>query len=164
MLKITLLLICFIALTTEEITKKPSKQEKFNSDLETLHKKLNGTKFPEDQTVDRTKCKSNMRKTSEQAKTIHEIYTFAKEFVANDSISKRSTDAVGYTINSTYCPFQNQKIVCNSSNIYRNYDGTCNNLVNPLIGTQNTPYIRLLSPSLIMSLYLSLLVIKLCLH
>ena len=148
MFKIALLIVCFIALTTElQTTKKPSKQEKFDSALDTLYKKLNGNKLPKNQTVDRSKCKSNMRRTNEQAKTIHEIYTFAKEFAANESIVKRATDVVGYTINSTYCPFKNQKIVCNSSSIYRTYDGTCNNLVNPLIGAQNTPYIRLLSPA-----------------
>lgn len=31
-------------------------------------------------------------------------------------------------------------------NRYRSYDGTCNNLRNPILGTPNTPYNRLLPP------------------
>lgn len=30
---------------------------------------------------------------------------------------------------------------------YRSFDGSCNNLVNPVWGTPNTPYNRLLSPN-----------------
>lgn len=29
---------------------------------------------------------------------------------------------------------------------YRSYDGTCNNLRNPVLGTPNSPYTRLLGP------------------
>jgi len=52
-----------------------------------------------------------------------------------------------FTINSTYCSFQNQFIVCNSSYIYRSYDGTCNNLKYPILGAANTPYSRFLPPA-----------------
>ncbi len=30
---------------------------------------------------------------------------------------------------------------------YRTYDGTCNNLENPVVGSVNTPYIRILPPA-----------------
>jgi hypothetical protein len=44
------------------------------------------------------------------------------------------------------CPFQ-VTITCNSTAKYRSHDGTCNNLQNPLLGSINTLYTRILSPT-----------------
>ena len=44
-----------------------------------------------------------------------------------------------------FCPF-NPNLVCDPSNKYQSFDGTCNNLNNPLYGAANTPYKRVASP------------------
>ncbi len=80
-----------------------------------------------------------------QGRILHDIYQFATEYATTSTRSKRSL--TGYTLESAYCPYQNQTITCSSSNKYRSYDGTCNNLNNPLIGSINTPYTRFLPAS-----------------
>lgn len=142
MFKILFFTTFLVALSIQQ----KGRQSKFDADLGTFIKKINGTKFPRNETVDRTKCKSNMRKTNEFAKQLHDIFSFANSYSDNETVSKRDT-LVGYTINSTYCPYQNQNIVCNKSSKYRTYDGTCNNMRTPLVGALNTPYLRLLPPA-----------------
>ena len=44
-----------------------------------------------------------------------------------------------------FCPF-NPKLACDATNKYQSFDGTCNNLKNPLYGAANTPFKRLMSP------------------
>ena len=46
---------------------------------------------------------------------------------------------------SLFCPF-NPSLTCNTSSKYQTFDGTCNNLNNPLYGAMNTPYKRFLTP------------------
>jgi hypothetical protein len=43
-----------------------------------------------------------------------------------------------------FCPF-NPNLICNASSKYRSFDGTCNNLRNPLYGAANTPYKRFIA-------------------
>lgn len=43
-----------------------------------------------------------------------------------------------------FCPFQSN-MDCDASNKYRNVDGSCNNLNNPLLGKSNTPFKRYLN-------------------
>lgn len=63
-----------------------------------------------------------------------------------DGISKRAATntIVGNTANSTFCPYVS--ITCNTTYNYRSYDGSCNNLANPLYGSSNIPYQRFLAP------------------
>ena len=44
------------------------------------------------------------------------------------------------------CPFASNTIVCDPTNKFRSFDGTCNNLNFPLYGSVNTPYQRFLQP------------------
>ena len=137
-------MVLLLAVLTQQ--QSNNKQSKFNDALGSFMKKINGTKFPKNKTIDKSKCPSNMRKTTEFAKQIHDIFTFVSEYSDDQTISKRALSA-DLTISSTYCPYQNQKISCSSSTKYRSYDGTCNNLNNPFLGASNTPYTRLLSPA-----------------
>jgi len=45
-----------------------------------------------------------------------------------------------------FCPF-NPNLVCDVTSKYRTFDGTCNNLNNPLYGAANTPYKRMMGPA-----------------
>ena len=45
------------------------------------------------------------------------------------------------------CPFSNQNSNCNPLLTVRSFDGTCNNLQQPLLGSTQTPHKRLLSPA-----------------
>ena len=142
MIKLKLLFtFCVWCMVTVKAT-----QTNFDAELANFYQKtVNETKF-KNSSIDRSKSKSNMRRSSEFAKTVHEIFTFVQGYNSN-STSRRRRQVVGYTINSTYCPYKNIKITCNSTYKYRSYDGTCNNLVNPLIGAANVPYVRLLPPA-----------------
>jgi len=58
---------------------------------------------------------------------------------------KRSLEKQRYAQNAS-CPFASNSIVCDPTNKYRSFDGTCNNLNFPLYGSVNTPYQRFLQP------------------
>jgi len=139
MIKLTIFLIVWISFSVN------ANRDHFDEVLGDFYvKTINETKFKRN-SIDRSHSKSNMRRSSEFAKNVHDIFTFVQNYNANRK--KRSSSLVGYTINSTYCPYENVKVVCNSTYKYRLYDGTCNNLVNPLLGAANVPYIRLLPPA-----------------
>ncbi len=78
-------------------------------------------------------CKRSMRSSSLTSRLLHNLY-------------EQSSNQAARQIASTTCPFQ-VAITCNSTAKYRTYDGTCNNLNNPILGSINTPYIRILSPA-----------------
>lgn len=142
MIKLTLFLFLCVCMWTVE-----ARQADFDTALDNFYRKtINETKFNKSP-IDRSKSKSNMRRSSEFAKTVHELFTFVQEYGSTNTTSRRRRQGVGNTINSTYCPYQNIKITCNRTYKYRSYDGTCNNLVNPLIGAANVPYVRLLPPA-----------------
>jgi len=85
----------------------------------------------------------NMRTTSETAKSIHNLFEFYTDYTKK----RRSlTTPVGFTINSTFCPFTPVGS-CNPTSKYPTYDGSCNNLKNPLWGKKDTPYKRWLTPA-----------------
>jgi len=92
--------------------------------------------------------KPSTKRSSEKAKKLNDLYELQLEFVSKKVISKRAHPSgfspVGFTINSTYCPFK-QSISCPSS-IYRSYDGSCNNIQNPIYGMINMPFKRVLTP------------------
>jgi len=50
------------------------------------------------------------------------------------------------TLQAKFCPF-NPSLSCNTSSKYQSFDGTCNNLNNPLYGAMNTPYKRFIAPA-----------------
>ncbi len=93
-----------------------------------------------------------MRKSNEFAKKVHDIFSFAKEFLeSRSSLSKRQVPlnpgSPGLTIKPENCPYNQIKIACDPQSKYRTYDGTCNNLNKPLEGSANTPYSRFLPPA-----------------
>jgi len=132
----------------------PNKLKKLNSDLDGFLKKRDNTKLPARNSQPHNKAAraSNFRSTSDDARLISDIFEFVNSNVNNDTVStsnvmKRSittiTTATTSTLDPKYCPYQNQTITCNATaNLYRSYDGTCNNLNTPLLGAVNTPYIR----------------------
>ena len=150
------ILIISLKLTQEQVlrennptsaisAKKTQHQHQFDAALDGLFKKINGTKFPKNDPKDQTNSRSNMRKTNEFAKIVNDIFSFSNNFASNLTVS--TGVSFNLTINSTYCPYLNQKLTCNAANKYRSNNGTCNNLINPYIGSKNTPYARLLLPA-----------------
>jgi len=147
-------ILCLIVLIETSATK----QSDLNEAVESFMKNRNVTKINrKNKKTDRHK-KSNMRTTSDKGKLINDLFMFAKNFTVgptNNKIRikpnithirhKRSTPVGSYyTISSAYCPYTS--VTCNSSYIYRSYDGTCNNLaLNSLYGSKDTPYKRYLS-------------------
>ena len=98
--------------------------------------KRESPKFSKNVVINR-KLKSSMKRSSEIAK------------ISKRKISKRSHrvgfSPVGFTINSTYCPFKQS--ISSPSSTYRSYDGSCNNVNNPLNGIINMPFKRVLPPA-----------------
>lgn len=88
-------------------------------------------------------------KTSNTAQLLDTMSTIAlkigKELVKNRNI--RSIENLKNTqIPSQFCPFIQQK-ECDTNDLYRSIDGSCNNLKLPLLGKSNTPYKRYLKPA-----------------
>ena len=127
-------------------------QNDLNAALSDFNKKRRDVTFSRNVPIDRTKSKTNMRKSTEFAKKVHDTFTFANEFLENKSrLSKRpvplNPGLPGYVIALANCPYTSLKTTCNSQRKYRTYDGTCNDLTSPLDGSANTPYSRLLPPA-----------------
>ena len=59
--------------------------------------------------------------------------------------TKTSTSTTTTTSAKSSCPF-NSNMACSSTNKYQSFDGTCNNLAQPLYGSVDTPYTRFLAP------------------
>jgi peroxidase len=76
-------------------------------------------------------CKQSMRSSSLTSRILHDLF-------------EQSSNSPRSTLSS--CPFQ-VNITCDSTAKYRSYDGTCNNLNNPILGSINTPYVRVLPPA-----------------
>lgn len=117
-----------------------------------FNKKRSDIVFPKNEVIDRTKSKSNMRKSTEFAQKLHDTFVFAKEFLDKDQrLAKRQVPlnpgSPGSVISPANCPFNKIKVTCNPQSKYRTYDGTCNNLNRPLDGAANTPYSRFLPPA-----------------
>jgi hypothetical protein len=71
------------------------------------------------------KCRlTNRGQSSDSAKRIHDMSTFMLNF----QVQNRQK----VNLNSEYCPFKS--IACDSTTRYRTFDGSCNNLRNPLLG------------------------------
>jgi hypothetical protein len=77
---------------------------------------------------------NSMSRTSRNAKRISDSFQMSM----NAMKSKKA-------LRSDDCPFKNN-YTCNSSNKYQSFDGSCNNLLNPLLGRAETPFKRLLKP------------------
>jgi hypothetical protein len=90
------------------------------------------------------KCRLTKRgESTESGKKINDMSTFALNFMSKNRAQTNVLTPV--TVSSQYCPFKT--ISCNSTTRYQSFDGTCNNLKNPLLGSVNTPYKRYLSPA-----------------
>ena len=120
---------------------RPRPQDELDSGLKGIHDR-GRKRLPRNVTRDRSNLKSNMRQTSSDAYYINELATYAFDIVQN-STSARSTDSL--VIDSQYCPFVS--LTCDSTYKYRLINGSCNNLKNPLYGSSNTPYKRVLDPA-----------------
>ncbi len=131
----------------------PIRHKKLHADLNEYLKRRDDTKLPprHGSSHERALRASNFRATSDHARFIDDIFEFVNKNVndvvslTRSSVVKRSitTTASISTLDSTYCPYQYQTILYNATtNLYRSYEGTCNNLKFPLLGAINTPYIR----------------------
>jgi len=122
-------------------------QAEFDEALSRFSKR-ESPKFSQNVVINR-KLKPSTKRSSETAKKLNDLYEFQLEFMSKRKISKRSHPVgfspVGFTINSTYCPFK-QSISCPSST-FRSYDGSCNNEKNTLNGMINMPFKRVLPPA-----------------
>ena len=116
-------------------------QEQFDESLKNFAKRR--VIIPSSRPKKDQRLKRGMRSTSDHAKYVHDLFEFQSQFISENGISKRSLP-VGFTINSTYCPYVAK--ICDAAYKYRSNDGSCNNLANPLYGTSNIPYKRMLAP------------------
>ena len=80
-------------------------------------------------------CSSGHFKSSLESARIAKAYAETNITYGTKRIAKKSV----------LCPF-NQGLTCITNSKYRTFDGTCNNLNNPLYGAMNTPYKRFLKP------------------
>ncbi|RNA19459.1 Peroxidasin [Brachionus plicatilis] len=125
--------------TTTKKNSLAERQEKLNSDLQTLFAR-NRTRLPRNAKKIRSKMQSNMRQSSTDAFFINQITSLAIKTALN-STTARST-ATDLSIDSQYCPFTD--VTCDFTSKYRSANGSCNNEKNPLYGAANTPYQRVL--------------------
>ena len=84
-------------------------------------------------------CKQSMRSSSSLGRILNDLFE-------NNESNNNARLKVKRASLLNSCPFQ-VTITCNSTAKYRSHDGTCNNLQNPLLGSINTPYTRILSPA-----------------
>ena len=140
--------LIFIFAGFAELSAENTKQKQLNTAVESFVKNRNVSKIStkKHKKKERHGSQSNMRSTSDKAKLINDLFTFSRNFTQEPK-SKRSTPVGAYyTISSAYCPYSS--VSCNSSYIYRSYDGTCNNLItNTLYGSIDTPFKRYLAVS-----------------
>lgn len=149
---------CFLVLSLANLiflidSYDTSIQEQLNKGIDTYIKHRNVSKISrKNKKMERHGSKSNMRTSSDKAKLVNDLFTYARNFTKQQEKMnkthkpKRSVVGAYYTISSAYCPYSS--VSCNSSYIYRSYDGTCNNLVtNTLYGSIDTPFQRYLTVS-----------------
>jgi hypothetical protein len=80
------------------------------------------------------------------AKDLHDLSEFAISYITSLRNDNSSNDFTVITASSSLCPYKTTSFSCNSTTRYRSYDGSCNNLLNPMYGKTETPFKRYLSP------------------
>jgi len=121
-------------------------QAEFDKALDRFAKR-ESPQFSENVVLDRN-LKPSAKRSSETAKKLNDLFELQLEFESRNAISKRDHPVgfspVGFTINSTYCPFKSQLVSCSASSNFRSIDGSCNNLEKTLNGMINMPFKRVL--------------------
>lgn len=84
---------------------------------------------------------NSLSRTSLNAKSISDSFHTSMDLMKAQS----RKDLSSISLRSNDCPYKNN-YTCNSSNKYQSFDGSCNNLLNPLLGRAETPYKRILNP------------------
>lgn len=108
------------------------KQASFNSALSEIIKARNQT------SLNINYKQSHKGKSSVVGVLLNDLTSYSLDFM------KKLNSTSEVNVESTNCPFK--PIQCNSTYKYQSFDGICNNLKNPLYGSANTPYKRILSP------------------
>lgn len=79
-------------------------------------------------------------KSTDVAKDIDDLATYALNYLSANKLQS-------VNVSASLCPFITQQTSsCSATSKYRSYDGTCNNLAQPMYGSQQTPFKRYLSP------------------
>ena len=91
---------------------------------------------------------SSKRTTTDFAKRVDDIITYIFNY-AQSVTNQVQSFVQSYTVPPSLCPYTSYaaNITCDPNYIYHSFDGTCNNLKNPLYGVANIPYSRLLPPA-----------------
>jgi hypothetical protein len=85
-------------------------------------------------------------KTSSESIRIHSSFMLALKETKKtlNTTSKTNLKNIKLKLSPQLCPFQ-FSFDCDSTSKYRNVDGSCNNLNNPILGKSNTPFKRYLN-------------------
>ena len=92
--------------------------------------------------INKAKSMTNMRGTSETARKVSSLASFALDFVKRQTSGAPMSITGSLYLNQSYCPFTTNVPKCNATYRYQSMDGTCNNLATPMMGAANTPYKR----------------------
>ena len=106
------------------ICQAKDQQTEFDEALSKFYRNLNEIKFNENIALNRA-LDPNMRRSTEEAKLLDELFKFKHEFSKNKThnIAKRQSPEElskepGITISPSYCPF-NRPISCSATSKYR---------------------------------------------
>jgi hypothetical protein len=80
------------------------------------------------------------------AKDLHDLSEFTISYITSIRTDNTTDDFTVVTVSSSLCPYTTTSFTCNSTTRYRTYDGSCNNLLNPIYGKTETPFKRYLTP------------------
>ena len=140
------ILILFISLIHCNQILGQTVQDRFNTEFANFYTTKMGSSVtqPFSSKPAVNKCRlAKKGESTESAKKISDMSIFALNFMSQNLAQTNVLTPV--TVSSQYCPFKT--ITCDANNRYQSFDGTCNNLRNPLLGSVNTPYKRYLSPA-----------------
>jgi hypothetical protein len=126
--------------TTKSIINQAKDQ--FKSNLTNFINATSKITLPKSRTIDRSNGQSNMRQTSNTGLLLNNVIPFIAQLESD--LTSNDVPVSTFIVDASLCPYKN--ITCKSAYKYQSYDGSCNNLANPLFGMSNTPFQRLLKP------------------